>query len=137
MAFGKGSKLYSIVTCKCPRCHIGNMFLPGTLYHPMKFSEMNDCCPHCGQTFEPEPGFYFGSMFVSYGINTGLFLAFWILTSFIVEDMSLTAILSILLAVVIGLLPVIFRVSRSIWINCFVHYDPTVQKVQLESADVK
>lgn len=128
MGLGKGSKIYSIVTCKCPRCHEGNMFNPGTLYHPTKFNKMHDYCSVCQQTFEPEPGFYFGSMFVSYGINTLLFVAFWILTSIVVKDMSLTMILGILFAVVIGLLPIIFRVSRSIWINCFVHYDPEAEK---------
>jgi len=89
---------------------------------------MHDYCQVCGQSFEPEPGFYFGSMFVSYAINTAIFLAFWIITSFIVEDMSLSLILAILVAVVVGLLPVIFRLSRSIWINCFVHYDPKAAK---------
>src|SRR5690606_13708704 len=129
MGLGKGSKIYSIATCRCPKCHEGKMFPSGTLFHPMKFSKMNDYCPECGQSFEPEPGFYFGSMFVSYGINTALFIAFWILAGFIVEDMSLTMILGFLFAVVIGLLPVIFRYSSSIWINCFVHYDPKAAKV--------
>ncbi len=128
MGIGKGSKIYSIFTCRCPKCHEGKMFLPGTLFNPMKFSKMNDYCPECGQSFEPEPGFYFGSMFVSYGINTALFIAFWILTSFIVKDMSITMILGILFGVVVGLLPIIFRISRSIWINCFVHYDPKAVK---------
>src|SRR5690606_10088334 len=128
MGIGKGSKIYSIFTCRCPKCHEGKMFLPGTLFHPMKFSKMHDYCPECGQSFEPEPGFYFGSMFVSYAINTALFIAFWIITSFIVKDMSLTMILGILFGVVVGLLPIIFRISRSIWINCFVHYDPKAIK---------
>src|SRR5690554_1100974 len=124
MGLGKGSKIYSIVTCRCPKCHEGKMFLPGTLFHPMKFSKMHDYCPECGQSFEPEPGFYFGSMFVSYGINTALFIAFWIVTSFIVKDMSLTMILGILFEVVVGLLLIILRICRSICIKCFVHYHP-------------
>src|SRR5690554_7655593 len=82
MGLGKGSKIYSIVTCRCPKCHEGKMF-PGMLFHPNKFSKMHDYCQVCGQSFEPEPGFYFGSMFVSYAINMAIFLAFWIITSFI------------------------------------------------------
>lgn len=128
MGLGKGSKLYSIVRCKCPKCHVGDMFLPGTLYSP-KFYKMKDHCEFCGQSFEPEPGFYFGSMFVSYALNTGLFIIFWVGTSLLVEDISLLTILGILALVVIGLLPITFRMSRSIWINFFVHYDPKAGKL--------
>jgi uncharacterized protein (DUF983 family) len=127
MGLGKGSKIYSIVKCKCPKCHEGDMFVPGTLYLP-KFYKMNEHCGVCGQSFEPEPGFYFGSMFVSYAINTALFIFFWIATGLLVEDMSLLTILGILVVVVIGLLPITFRISRSIWINFFVHYDPKAVK---------
>lgn len=128
MGLGKGSKLYSVVKCKCPKCHVGDMFVPGTLYQPTGFYKMRDYCVACGQSFEPEPGFYFGSMFVSYAINTALFIVFWIATSLLVEDMSLMAILSILVLIVIGLLPITFRLSRSMWINFFVHYDPKAVK---------
>jgi uncharacterized protein (DUF983 family) len=128
MGLGKGSKIYSITKCKCPKCHDGEMFYSGTLYQLTKFYKMNDYCSVCGQPFEPEPGFYFGSMFVSYALNTALFIIFWIITSFFVEDMSLFMILGILAVVVIGLLPITFRVSRSIWINFFVHYDPKAVK---------
>ena len=31
---------------------------------------MHDHCPHCGVNFMPEPGFYWASMFVSYGFYT-------------------------------------------------------------------
>lgn len=127
MGLGKGSKLYSIVKCKCPKCHVGDMFIPGTLYLP-KFYKMNDYCGICGQSFEPEPGFYFGSMFVSYAINTALFIIFWVATSLLVENISLLTILGILALVVIGLLPITFRISRSMWINFFVHYDPKAIK---------
>lgn len=128
MGLGKGSKIYSIVKCKCPRCQEGNMFLPGTLYLPTKFYKMHNYCDLCRQSFEPEPGFYFGSMFVSYALNTALFIIFWVATSLLVEDISLPMILGILVVVVIGLLPVTFRISRSIWINFFVHYDPKAVK---------
>lgn len=128
MGLGKGSKMYSILKCKCPRCHEGDMFPPGRLYHPTEFYKMNTYCAHCEQTYEPEPGFYFGSMFVSYALNTALFIIFWIATSLLVEDMPLLTILGILFAVVIGLLPITFRLSRSIWINFFVHYDPKALK---------
>jgi hypothetical protein len=52
---------------------------PWNLKQTMK---MNDICPVCDQHFNPEPGFYFGSSYVSYALTVALsgatFVAFWI-----------------------------------------------------------
>jgi hypothetical protein len=85
---------------------------------------MHPTCPHCKQSFDPEPGFYFGSMFVSYGINTALFLISWVVLLLIYPDYTLTLLLGILTAVVILSLPLSFRLSRSIWLALFVRFDP-------------
>lgn len=118
----KESKLYSILTVKCPRCHEGNMFQEGTLYS-RRFSAMHEKCPCCGQAFEPEPGYYYGAMFVSYAISTAIFVAIWIALSFFVEEITLTMMVITLLIVVVGLLPVNFRLSRVLWINIFIRYE--------------
>jgi hypothetical protein len=85
---------------------------------------MHSACPHCKQSFEPEPGFYFGAMFVSYGINTALFIASWVALLFIYPNYSLGLLLGILVAVVLLSLPFSFRLSRSIWLAIFVRFDP-------------
>jgi len=85
---------------------------------------MYPACSHCKQSFDPEPGFYFGSMFVSYGINTALFLISWVALLLIYPDYTLTLLLGILTAVVILSLPLSFRWSRSIWLALFVRFDP-------------
>ncbi len=120
----KDSKLLSICRCKCPRCHEGDMFLKNHLWKPTGFHKMNKTCAYCGQSFEPEPGFYFGAMFVSYGINTAIFIALWVLLEVTVEEISLTAILSLMVATILLFLPLTFRLSRSIWITLFVPYRP-------------
>ncbi|MEY3565843.1 MAG: hypothetical protein RJA23_2013 [Bacteroidota bacterium] len=85
---------------------------------------MHPACSHCKQSFEPEPGFYFGAMFVSYGINTALFLIFWVALLLIYPDYTLSLLLGILTAVVVLSLPISFRLSRSIWLALFVRFDP-------------
>lgn len=87
---------------------------------------MKENCAHCGQSFDPEPGFYFGAMFVSYGVNTALFIGVWVFLAFLVEDYSLTTLLTLLTLTVVVFLPWTFRLSRSIWISIFVPF----QKVQ-------
>lgn len=118
----KNSLLYSIATAKCPRCREGDMFPKGTLYST-KFADMHDSCPCCGQPFEPEPGFYYGAMYVSFAFNVGIFLiALFILHQF-VEEITMAMMIGVVVVVVVGLLPVIFRLSRVLWINIFVRYE--------------
>lgn len=63
---------------KCPRCGEGDIFV-----YPVskitKFSEMNAHCSKCGAPFEPEPGFYYGSLFISYAFNVAIMVAVWLI----------------------------------------------------------
>ncbi|WP_339874467.1 DUF983 domain-containing protein [uncultured Algoriphagus sp.] len=83
---------------------------------------MNKSCAHCGQSFEPEPGYYFGAMFVSYAINTALFITAWVALTILKPDYSLSLLLSLLGVAAIVFLPFIYRISRSIWIAIFISY---------------
>ncbi|WP_242928938.1 DUF983 domain-containing protein [Pontibacter vulgaris] len=118
----KDTTLYSILNTKCPRCHTGDMFPKGTLYNFRKFAAMHEKCSCCGQAFEPEPGYYYGAMFVSYAFSTAIFIAVWIGLSFFVEEVTLTMMIIALIISVVALLPINFRLSRSIWINIFIRY---------------
>lgn len=129
MAF-KESRLYSIVTITCPRCHEGKMFPQNTLFNFAKLSKMNERCSCCGQPFSPEPGYYFGAMFVSYAINAAIFIATWLALKFFVTEVTLTMMLIVLFVVVIGLLPFNFRLSRALWINIFVGYEGPCDKIK-------
>ena len=57
---------------KCPRCQEGDLFIK-----PFEFTKplnMPERCPVCHQKFEPEPGFYYGAMFLSYIFSAFFFL---------------------------------------------------------------
>ncbi len=123
------SILKSIYQCKCPRCHQGDMFLKGQFFNPAKFSVMNKNCSHFGQSFEPEPGYYFGAMFISYGINTVLFISVWVALALYNEDYSLTLLLTLLGVAAIVFLPFIYRISRSVWIAIFVPFEERFSKL--------
>lgn len=84
---------------------------------------MHKNCPHCGQDFGVEPGFYFGAAYVSYGFNIAIMVAVFV--ALYVFNLATFWNVSIgLLATVILLTPVILRWSRSIWIHAFVKYQP-------------
>jgi uncharacterized protein (DUF983 family) len=118
----KGSKLYSVAYGVCPRCQEGKVFK----YAPYKsadFTRMNPFCAVCNLAFEPEPDFYQGAMYVSYGLSTGVFLGIGVVLLFYLE-WGYVVTFSAILVVAVGLLPVFFRVSRLVWLNLFVSYRP-------------
>ncbi|PSR57277.1 DUF983 domain-containing protein [Adhaeribacter arboris] len=98
------------------------MFPAGTLYS-RRFADMNTHCSCCSQNFEPEPGYYYGAMFVSYAFSTAIFLAVIFGLSLFVKEVTTTMVFMTILVIVVGLLPVTFRLSRALWINIFIHYE--------------
>lgn len=119
----KGSKLYSILKNKCPKCNEGDFFISGNAYDLKRFSKMNSRCPVCSESFEPEPGYYFGAMYVSYAINVAVMVAVWI-AAHLLFDGQLGIWWLVLISIVIGLIltPITFRISRLVWINLFVKF---------------
>ena len=67
------SKGLAIFKAKCPQCQSGKMFKKSAL-KLNGFTEMFDTCNVCELKFEVEPGFFWGAMYVSYGITTGMML---------------------------------------------------------------
>ncbi len=114
--------LRSILTMKCPRCHQGQMFVNNQHFRLSTLSKMNKSCSCCGQDFEPEPGFYFGAMYISYGLGVIYFLlSFFLLYQLM--NFPGGAFLGSYIITLIVLWPVLFRISRVIYLNLFVQYD--------------
>lgn len=79
-------------------------------------------CTKCGQDLEIETGFYFGAMYVSYGLTIAISVA--VFTAMLVFDAySLELFLLLEFLVLLVSLPYIIRVSRAIWIAIIVKYD--------------
>lgn len=119
----KGTKLYSIVKMKCPRCHEGNLFVNANPYNIKTLGKMPEKCPVCGQSYSPEPGFYFGATYVSYALTLSLAAIVFAICYFVFGYNS-REVIYIIAAAITLLSPIIFLLSRSIWINFFVSYDP-------------
>jgi len=83
---------------------------------------MHEKCSHCGEIFNKEVGFYYGAMYVSYGVNIALGVGLFILMVLLFNTGLLTYLFSFL-GLVIILFPWVMRVSRLIYINIFVKYD--------------
>ena len=119
----KGSKLYSILTGTCPRCQNESMYENNNLLHLSKIIKMKEKCSHCGLRYQIEPSFFYGAMYVSYGLNVAIGVAAFIISYLIVPSVKIGFISVV--ATIILLFPIVMRLSRSIYINIFVAYkDP-------------
>lgn len=123
----KGSKLYSILTGSCPKCHQENMYVYKNPYIISKNFKMHEKCSHCGLRYKIEPSFFFGAMYVSYGVGIAFGTAAFVITRLILEANLKISFISIVATLII-FLPVITRLSRNIWINFFIHYDKNWNK---------
>jgi len=118
--FAKGTKLYSVIHQKCPRCHEGNMFTYRTL--SPRFMVMNKSCPVCGLDFNPEPAYYFGAMYFSYAVQVAVFVGVFLVLRYTVNPESIWTYVLWVILVSILVVPLNFRLSRVAWINLFFKY---------------
>ncbi len=119
----KGTKIYSIFKNKCPKCNGGNFYEDNNPLHLKKVLKTNEYCPKCGFKYVIEPSFFYGAMYVSYGLTVGIS----ILTFIILYALGLDLI-KIFIGIIMALIfftPFTLRMSRLIYINIFVHYDAT------------
>ncbi|WP_297696126.1 DUF983 domain-containing protein [uncultured Eudoraea sp.] len=119
----KGNKLYSILTGSCPRCHGESMYEDTNPYHLGSLFKMHDRCTHCNTKYKIEPSFFYGAMYVSYAVGIAFAVAAFVIAFLIIGIGLLETFIAIVVTMVV-FMPVIIRLSRNIWINIFIKYDP-------------
>ncbi|KAB1068773.1 DUF983 domain-containing protein [Tamlana haliotis] len=125
--FTKGSKLYSIFTGTCPKCHEESMFKNTNPYILSEALDMHERCSNCSTKYKIEPSFFYGSMYVSYGVGIAFAVAAFVISFFVFHAGIHTIFISIV-GTLIVCMPIILRLSRNIWINIFMHYDKSLAK---------
>ncbi|MBS7233883.1 DUF983 domain-containing protein [Flavobacterium psychroterrae] len=119
----KGSKLNSILTGSCPKCQNESMYSDKNPLHLTKVLKMNDHCSHCGLKYQIEPSFFYGAMYVSYGLNVAVGIAAFIVSFVFFKTSIEESFLAIVISLII-LFPFVLRLARNLYINMFVSYDP-------------
>ncbi len=123
----KGTKLYSILFGACPKCHQESMYETKNPYIITETLKVNERCSHCNTKYRLEPSFFYGSMYVSYGVGIAFAMAAFIICYFFIETSLMTAFYAIIGTLVV-FMPIIMRLSRNIWINLFMSYDEGLAK---------
>lgn len=113
----KLTKRAAIWQGKCPCCHQGDIFkYPATSV--TRFGIMNERCASCGTGFIPEPGFYFGALFISYGFTVVTFAVIWLVLYNLFRS-PLWVYLTAIISASIVFIPVNFRYSRILFLYWF------------------
>lgn len=118
----KGSKLKSILTGTCPRCQNESMYLDKNPLHLANVLKMNEDCGHCGLHYQIEPSFFYGAMYVSYGLNVAFGIAAFIISYVFLNSSIETSFITIIVTLILSG-PFVLRWSRNIYINMFISYD--------------
>ncbi|MDB3874977.1 DUF983 domain-containing protein [Flavobacteriaceae bacterium] len=122
----KTGKLYSIFFNKCPRCNKGKFWKSNNPYYNLFLNggENHSHCLNCDLKFEIEPGFFYGAMYISYGLGIGIGSLILII-SLAVFQMKNIFLLSLIIGISILILaPVNYFLSRLIWLNTFIDNKP-------------
>ncbi len=113
---------YSVVFNKCPQCHHGRV-LKYPPYQINKLLDTEETCAHCQLKYEKEPGFFYGALYVSYALTSGIFIVAYIL-QLTVFELPVTQFAIGMLSLLLLTFPLIARWSRVLWLNFFVPYNP-------------
>lgn len=113
--------------CKCPRCRKGDMFVVKNPYRLKTTMKMNDACSVCGQDFNIEVGFYYGTNYVSYAFAVALsavtLVLWWLTIGLSLQDNRFFYWIAFNAFCLVALQPPLMRIARTIWLAFFVPYD--------------
>jgi uncharacterized protein (DUF983 family) len=115
----------AILQTKCPRCHQGEMFTHSA-FSLRHFDEMPEHCAVCNFRYEIEVGFYWGAMYISYGLSVILLVFFGVLLYYLGDDPPLWVYIMGVSTVLFLFTTILFRYARVLMLYLFgsVQYDP-------------
>jgi len=137
----KPNYFWSLFTFKCPRCRQGQMFTNPNAWNLKQTLKMPEKCPECGQPFELEVGFWYGTGYVSYAITIVMtvasLIAWWLLIGLSTTDNRFFWWLGINSVLLVLLQPWIMRLSRVVYLYFFVSYHPNYKDQEVTTFDYK
>lgn len=108
----------ALLALRCPHCHQGRLFTHSAL-NLAHFADMPAHCPVCAVPFEPEPGFYWGAMFISYAFSVAIVLAVGALVYVLGGNPDTWVYVLAVAAATLVLAPAALRYSRALMLYWF------------------
>lgn len=110
----------SILNGKCPRCNKGEVFCSKNPYDFKSMFLVHNHCSNCGAKFNPEPGFFYGAMYVGYAISVAYLTSFYVAMKVLLGEFDLSIYFLLAIGSLVLATPFVFRISRAIWLAFFV-----------------
>jgi hypothetical protein len=79
---------------------------------------MNQVCSMCEANFEPEPGFYFGALYVSYAFTCAIFAVVSVTLYYTISPPDWVYITAVIVSAIL-FIPISFRYSRILFLYWF------------------
>lgn len=103
---------------KCPNCEKGNVYEKSGSFS-FSLPKMKENCDECGHRFLKEPGFFYGAMYVSYGLAIAIAVAAFVICQFFFENVLDLRMFGIIATVVVLFSVQNYKLSRLIWMYMF------------------
>ena len=117
------SYISRVLSGNCPHCGKEKIFHDKGNVLTFRMPKMTKECTSCGYNFHRETGFYFGAMYVSYGITVAEMVAILvgrlILNSLFDLNITMLHAFVAIAAVIVLTWTFCYRVSRIMWLNIF------------------
>ena len=130
----KPNYFWSLFTMKCPRCRRGRMFIDPNAWKLRQTLKMPEKCPECGQPFELEVGFWYGTGYVSYALSFVLsvatFIAWWVLVGISTKDYRFFLWMGLNAVFLVVMQPWLMRLSRVVYLYFFIRFDPDYKQTR-------
>jgi Protein of unknown function (DUF983) len=124
---------------RCPRCRRGDMFKNRNPWKLKQVLHMHEHCPVCDQKFEMEPGFWYGTGYVSYALALAVcaisFVIWFFTIGMSLKDNRFFTWMVCNAVLLVVLQPWLMRFSRSMYIYFFVKYDPDYEEKPVQKFD--
>lgn len=111
------SQFIDIISEKCPVCGKGHVFEKKGNPLLFRMPKMRKECNVCSHKFLKEPGFFYGAMYVSYGVTILEMAPIFLLSRMFVDSYEATIAIIAVSAFLLSAFN--FRLSRMIWIYMF------------------
>lgn len=115
-------KIIQLLAYKCPNCLKSKAFKEQKGLSRILIPKMKNCCSNCNFSFNKEPGFYYGAMYISYGLTIIESITVFIVAQQLFEVQSNAKIIGIIAVTMMFLMRFNYKLSRILWLNIFKNY---------------
>lgn len=106
----------------CSNCLKGKVFKEKSILFNFEFPKINEHCSHWNYKFEKEKGYFFGVMYVNYGLTVAQGIAAYVIAQFFFTEIFNLKIMPIIAVVIITMGSIYICLSRLVWIYMFKNY---------------